>query len=135
MMQVTYFVLRRYIRTGPMGPVLDGIELLLISFPPRIFTSQDDARIAQVPAALWASWWCTGISLPVFSFTWPTTAVRSQHYKGLYLPYVYSTFFFYCLFMTVTQKLCSILIIRVLSKKTISITSTSISVFGPQDSI
>lgn len=43
--------------------------------------------------------------------------------------------FFSCLFMTVTQKLCSILIITIVSKRSISITSTSISVFGPQDTI
>ena len=55
MIQVIYFVLRQYTRTAPMGPVPDGIELLLISIPPYISSSQGDARIAQIPAALWAS--------------------------------------------------------------------------------
>lgn len=77
-----------------MGPVLDGIELLLFSIPPHISSSQGDARIVQVPAGLWASWWCRGISLPVVSSTRSTTAVRTQHYKGLYLLYVYSIFSF-----------------------------------------
>jgi len=51
------------------------------------------------------------------------------------LLYVYSGFFFYYLFMTVTQQLCSIRIITIVSKSSISITSTSISVFGPQNTI
>lgn len=52
MIQVIYFVLGQYVRTAPKGPLADGIELLLISFPP-ISSSQCDPRIAQVPTALW----------------------------------------------------------------------------------
>lgn len=68
MIQVIYFVLRQYIKTAPKGPLPDGCELLLISIPPSISSSQVVARIAPVPAAQWAWWWCRGIPLPVVSY-------------------------------------------------------------------
>lgn len=67
MVQIIYFVLRQYVKTAPKGPLPKGFELLLISFPPSISSSQGDARAVQVPTALWAWWWCRGIPLPVVS--------------------------------------------------------------------
>lgn len=76
MIQVIYFVLRQYVRTAPKGPLPEWIKLLLISIPPSIPSSQGDARIAQVSAALWVWWWYRGVPLPVGSYLWEIALQR-----------------------------------------------------------
>lgn len=116
MIQVIYFVLRQYVRTAPKGPLPDGIELLLISISTSIFSSQGDARMAQVPSALWAWWWCRGISLPVVSYLIHHCSENPALQR---LISAVSLFYFLnCLFMTVTQTLWGILIITIVSKRT-----------------
>lgn len=128
-------MLRQYIRTSLMGPVPDGIELLLISILPYISSSQGDARITQVPSSmciimLQRNFFACGLFY-LIHYCSENTALQ----RLISAVYLFWFFFLYCLFMTVTQKLCSILIITIVSKRSLSITSTSISVFGPQDSI
>lgn len=91
MIQFIYFVLRQYVETAPKGPPPDGIELLLISIPPSISSSQVVARIARVPAALWAWWWCRRIPLPVVSYLIHHCSGNTA-FQRLLSQYVYSIF-------------------------------------------